>query len=206
MSGKVAFVTGGGGVLCSHFAEALAECGAKVAVLSLNLDKAQAVADRIIASGNEAIALSANVLEEESLKVVEKVVRETYGTCDILVNGAGGNSPKCTSDKEMVNAEELKDSVDGSFFGFDSSGVDFVFDLNYTGTVKTCKVFGEAMAKAGRGNILNVSSMSSYHPMTKVMAYSNAKAAVNNFTEWLACHLAPTGVRVNALAPGFFLT
>jgi len=203
---KVAVVTGGGGVLCGSFAEALAECGAKVAVLDLRLEAAQAVADKIVEAGGDAIGVAANVLELDSLREAEKQVIEKYGVCDILINGAGGNSPKCTAQKEEVTSAELQESLEGSFFGFDTSGIDFVFSLNYSGTVNTCLVFGESMAKAGKGNILNVSSMSSYHPMTKVMAYSNAKAAINNFTEWLACHLAPAGLRVNAIAPGFFLT
>jgi len=206
LSGKVAVVTGGGGILCGAFAKALGQCGARVAILDLAFEAAQKVADEIKADGGEAIAVETNILKRESLIAALDEVTSEMDICDILVNGAGGNHPKGTSDKEMITVEDIKESLKGSFFDFETSGLEFVFALNYIGTINVSQVFGEQMVKSGKGSIINISSMSSFHPLTKVMAYSNAKAAVNNFTEWLAVHLGPTGVRVNAIAPGFFLT
>ncbi|MCJ8332405.1 MAG: SDR family oxidoreductase [Lentisphaeria bacterium] len=206
LSDKVIAVTGGGGVLCGEMAKALAECGAKVAVLSRKQENADTVADAILASGGQALAVSCNVLELDSITAAYEKISSQLGDCDILINGAGGNSPDGTADLETVDSEDIKSQLDKSFFGLTAEGISFVFDLNFTGTVLTTQVFAKAMSEKGQGSIINISSMAAYHPLTKVMSYSASKAAINNFTEWLAVHLAPTGVRVNAIAPGFFLT
>jgi NAD(P)-dependent dehydrogenase (short-subunit alcohol dehydrogenase family) len=206
LKGKVAAISGGGGILCGAMARALAACGAKIAVMDMNLEAAQVVVDDIVAAGGEGLAVACDVTDKAVLTEARNTVESTLGPVDVLVNGAGGNHPKGTAAKEMVNDAELRESLAGSFFEMDSAGLDFVFRLNYQGTVLTSQVFAETMAKRGVGTIINISSMTAYHPLTKVMAYSNAKAAVNSFTEWLAVHLAPAGVRVNAIAPGFFLT
>ncbi|MBQ8952977.1 MAG: SDR family oxidoreductase [Clostridia bacterium] len=201
-SGKVAVITGAGGVLCSAFAKALAQCGAKVAVLDLNLDAAQKVADEIVADGYCAIAVKVNCLEAESLKASHDVVLEKLGPCDILINGAGGNNPRGTTDDEQFDAK-----IEGikTFFDLDPAGVRFVFDLNVIAALMTTQVFAKDMIGRG-GNIMNVSSMNAFRPLTKIPAYSGAKAAVSNFTQWLATYLAKSGIRVNAIAPGFFVT
>lgn len=211
LSGKTAVVTGGSGVLCSEFCRALAACGANVAVIGRNLEKAQKVADDIIADGGSAIALTADVLNKGELEAAKKVVDETFGGCDILINGAGGNNPRGTTTKEYLFPEDLdaenpalKDIV--TFFDLDPEGVKYVFDLNFTGTLLTTQVFARDMAKREHPVILNVSSMNSFRPLTKIPAYSGAKAAVSNLTQWLAVHFAPVGIRVNAIAPGFFVT
>ena len=201
-SGKVAVITGAGGVLCSAFAKALAQCGAKVAVLDLNLDAAQKVADEIVADGYCAIAVKVNCLEAESLKASHDVVLEKLGPCDILINGAVGNNPRGTTDDEQFDAK-----IEGikTFFDLDPAGVRFVFDLNVIAALMTTQVFAKDMIGRG-GNIMNVSSMNAFRPLTKIPAYSGAKAAVSNFTQWLATYLAKSGIRVNAIAPGFFVT
>ena len=203
LSGKTAVVTGGSGVLCSEMAKALAACGANVAVLSRTKAKVDAVADAIIADGGSAIGVSCDVTDRSSVEAANATITNKFGPCDILVNGAGGNSPKGTASKT-----HLKDGndLDGSFFGLDAEGFRFVFDLNIVGTVLPAQIFGEHMAKRGTGNIINLSSMSAFAPLTKVSAYSAAKAAVNNFTQWLSVHLSGVGIRVNAIAPGFFLS
>jgi NAD(P)-dependent dehydrogenase (short-subunit alcohol dehydrogenase family) len=206
LTGKVAAVSGGGGILCSEMAKALAACGAKVAVMDRDLAAAQNVVDGIVSDGGEALAVACDVTDKAILTQARDTIESTLGPVHLLINGAGGNHPKGTAAKEMVSDSELRDSIEGSFFEMDSEGLDFVFRLNYQGTVLTTQVFAETMAKRGTGSVINVSSMTAYHPLTKVMAYSNAKAAVNSFTEWLAIHLAPAGIRVNAIAPGFFLT
>ena len=205
-SGKTAVVTGGGGVLCSSFCIALAERGAKVAVMDLNEDSAKAVADKINAAGGKAIGISANVLNKESLTNAKNKVLDEFGTIDILINGAGGNNPKATTDKEYLFPEDL--SADGdikTFFDLDPKGIGFVFDLNFLGTLLPTQVFSAEMCNGG-GVIINVSSMNAYRPLTKIPAYSAAKSAVSNLTMWLAVHFSKVGIRVNAIAPGFFVT
>ena len=201
-SGKVAVITGAGGVLCSAFAKALAQCGAKVAVLDLNLEAAQKVADEITAEGNCGIAVKVNCLENESLKAAHEEVIAKLGPCDILINGAGGNNPRGTTDDEQFDAK-----IEGikTFFDLDPAGVRFVFDLNVIAALMTTQVFARDMIGRG-GNIMNVSSMNAFRPLTKIPAYSGAKAAVSNFTQWLATYLAKSNIRVNAIAPGFFVT
>ena len=192
LTGKVCVVTGGAGVLCSGFAKTLAACGASVAVLDLNEEMAKKIADEINAEGGKAIGVKANVLERESVEAARDEVVKAFGTCDILVNGAGGNNPKGTTTKET--------------FDLDPKGVEFVFNLNFLGTLIPTQVFARDMAKKDGCSILNVSSMNSFRPLTKIPAYSGAKAAISNFTQWLAVHFSKVGIRVNAIAPGFFLT
>ncbi len=208
LSGKVAVVTGGGGILCSSMAETLAECGAKVAILDLRLENAEKAAERINAAGGIAIGVSANVLERESLLAAKEVVNSKLGPCDILINGAGGNHPKGTTSKEYLDKADAEGSVEGkvSFFDLDPSGISFVFNLNFIGTLLPTQVFAKDMVLKGGGTIINISSMNAFRPLTKIPAYSGAKAAVSNFTQWLATHLSKVGIRVNAIAPGFFLT
>lgn len=201
---KVAVITGGGGVLCSSFAHALAECGARVAVLDLRKEAAQSVADSISAAGGKAIGIACNVLERESLEVAHAEVLAAFGKADILINGAGGNNPKATTDRETFSLSDLDDDTK-TFFDLQPDGVSFVFNLNFIGTLLPTQVF--AMDLVGRdGVILNVSSMNAFRPLTKIPAYSAAKSAVSNFTQWLAVHFASSRVRVNAIAPGFFVT
>ena len=208
LKGKTAVVTGGGGILCSCMAETLAACGAKVAILDLKLDAAQKVADKINAAGGTAIGLSANVLEKESLMAAHEQVKAQLGPCDILINGAGGNHPKGTTSKEFLEKADAQGSTEGkvSFFDLDPAGISFVFNLNFIGTLLPTQVFSRDMALAGKGIIINISSMNAFRPLTKIPAYSGAKAAISNFTQWLATHLSKVGIRVNAIAPGFFLT
>ena len=206
LSGKTAVVTGGGGVLCSCFAEALGECGAKVAVLDLSLDAADAVAKRICANGGTAQAFACNVLEKESILAAGDSVIAAFGNIDILINGAGGNNPRATTYREYLFPEDLTDEADGkSFFDLTPEGIQFVFNLNCLGTLLPTQVFARNMAVHG-GIIINISSMNAYRPLTKIPAYSAAKAAVSNLTMWLAVHLSKVNIRVNAIAPGFFVT
>ena len=208
LSGKTAVVTGGGGVLCSCMAAALAECGAKVAVLDLREEAATAVADAIKAAGGEAMGIACNVLERGSLEQALVGVRAAYGPCDILLNGAGGNHPLGTTSREYLLPEDLTQSVEGfkTFYDLDPKGIEFVFGLNFLGTLLPTQVFTRGMAEAGKGVVINISSMNAFTPLTKIPAYSAAKAAVSNFTQWLAVHMSKVGIRVNAIAPGFFLT
>lgn len=206
LKNKVAVITGAGGVLCSIFAEAIAACGAKVALLDLNEAAAEAVADKIRKNGGEAIAVKVNCLEKESIEAAKAVVDKAFGACDILINGAGGNNPRATTDDETFNPESLEKADGKNFFNLSADSFRFVFDLNVTAAVLTTQVFALDMAKAGSGNIINISSMNAYRPLTKIPAYSSAKAAVSNLTQWLAVHFAGTGIRVNAIAPGFFCT
>lgn len=206
LSGKTAVVTGGGGVLCSCFAEALGECGAKVAVLDLSLDATDAVAKRICANGGTAQAFACNVLEKESILAAGDAVIAAFGNIDILINGAGGNNPRATTDREYLFPEDLTGEADGkSFFDLTPEGIQFVFNLNCLGTLLPTQVFAKNMAVHG-GIIINISSMNAYRPLTKIPAYSAAKAAVSNLTMWLAVHLSKVNIRVNAIAPGFFVT
>lgn len=207
LNGKIAVITGGGGVLCSTLAQALAEQGAKVAILDLKAENAQAVADKINKNGGEAIGVEANVLQLESLKKARQVVVDQLGTCDILVNGAGGNHPKGTTSKPFLELSDLTANEElTTFFDLDPDGVQFVFNLNFIGSLLPTQVFAKDMVGKEGCSVLNVSSMNAFTPLTKIPAYSGAKAAVSNFTQWLAVHFSKVGIRVNALAPGFFLT
>ena len=204
---KVAVVTGAGGILCSDFAKALAECGAKVALLDINLEAAEKFANEINESGGKAIAVKANCLEKASLEEAKAIVDKEFGMCDILINGAGGNNPKATTANEYFDIDALEDSNVQDFFALSPDGFRFVFDLNVTAAFLTTQVFAKDMAKSGNGgNIINISSMNAFRPLTKIPAYSAAKAAVSNFTQWLAVHFANANIRVNAIAPGFFVS
>ncbi len=208
LKGRVAVVTGGGGVLCGNFAKTLAKQGVKVAVLDLNVEAAQKVADEIVADGGVAIAVGCNVLEKESMENARAVINEKLGTCDILLNGAGGNNPKGTTTKETLEKIDLIEKNDDikTFFDLDASGISFVFNLNFLGTLIPTQVFARDMAEKENTCIVMVTSMNAYRPLTKIPAYSAAKAAVKNFTEFMAVHFADVGIRVNAIAPGFFST
>ena len=205
LTGKCAVVTGAGGVLCSDFAKAIAQCGANVALLDINVDASKAVADEIKANGGNAIAIKANCLEKASLEEAKAIINEEFGICDILINGAGGNNARATTANEYFDPATLDDANAQDFFSLSPEGFKFVFDLNVTAAFLTTQVFAVDMAKRGTGgNIINISSMNAYRPLTKIPAYSAAKSAVSNFTQWLAVHFANTGIRVNAIAPGFF--
>ena len=205
LSGKVAVVTGAGGVLCSEFAKVLARAGAKVALLNRTQEKEQKVADAIKAEGGTAIAYGCNVLDkEQTFAVAEQVLRD-LGPCDILINGAGGNNPKATTDKEYYEDGDI-DGDTKSFFDLDEEGVESVFNLNFLGTLIPTQAFARQMLGREGCSILNISSMNAFTPLTKIPAYSGAKAAVTNFTQWLAVHFSKQGIRVNAIAPGFFST
>ena len=206
LNGKVVVITGGAGILCSIFAKAIAKCGAKVAVLDLYVAKACEVADEIVSQGFEAIGVACNVLDKNSIEQAHHHVLEKYGKCDILINGAGGNNPKATTDDEFFNREKLGTPGNKSFFDLDPDGFGFVFGLNFTGTLLPTQVFAKDMIDKPGSTILNISSMNAFTPLTKIPAYSAAKAAVSNFTQWLAVHFAKSGIRVNAMAPGFFST
>lgn len=205
LTGKVAVVTGAGGVICSKIAEALAAAGAKVALLDLNEEKAQQYADAIVADGGVAKGYKANVLEKESLAECHNKVLADLGSCDILINGAGGNNPRATTDKEYFELGDI-DAETKSFFDLQQSGVEFVFNLNFIGTLLPTQEFARDMVGKEGCNIINISSMNAYTPLTKIPAYSGAKAAISNFTQWLAVHFSKVGIRVNAIAPGFFST
>ena len=189
-------------------AKALAKQGAKVAILDLKEESAKAAADEINAAGGTAIGIAANVLEKESLESARAVVEEKFGVCDILINGAGGNHPKGTTSKERLFKEDILNPAEGcnTFFDLDPAGVGFVFNLNFLGTLLPSQVFCKGMALRGQGTVINISSMNAFRPLTKIPAYSAAKAAISNFTAWLATHMSEVGIRVNAIAPGFFLT
>ena len=208
LGGKVAAVTGGAGVLCSCMAKALAECGAKVAVLDLRLEAADKVADEIANHGGTAKGFECNVLDRASLEAANEGIVAAFGDIDILINGAGGNHPKGTTTKEYLFPEDLTGKTPGikTFFDLDPEGVQFVFNLNFVGTLLPTQVFTRAMAERGSGTVVNISSMNAFTPLTKIPAYSAAKAAVSNFTQWLAVHMSKVGIRVNAIAPGFFVT
>lgn len=205
MSNQVVVITGAGGVLCGAMAKEYAKNGAKVAVLDLRLEAAQAVVDQIVAEGGIAKAYAVNCLEKESMEVARQQINKDLGKCTILVNGAGGNNPKGTTTNEYFFKEDIDDEAKVSFFDLDPNGVDFVFKINFLAIFLTTQVFAKDMVETG-GNIINISSMNAYRPLTKIPAYSGAKAAVSNFTQWLAVHFAGAGIRVNAIAPGFFVT
>lgn len=202
-TGKVVVVTGAGGVLCGTMAKAFAQAGAKVAALDLNEDAVKKLADECKAQGYFCEGYKANVLEPEALEAVHAQVLKDLGSCDILVNGAGGNNPRATTDNEYQH--EAKDGQK-TFFDLDAGGVDFVFKLNFQGTLLPTQTFAKDMVEKKSGCILNISSMNAYIPLTKIPAYSGAKAAISNFTQWLATHFAGSGIRCNAIAPGFLVS
>lgn len=202
-SGKVVVLTGAGGVICGAMAKAFAQSGAKVAALDLNEEAVKKLADELKAEGYICEAYKANVLDTKNLEEVHKAVLSDLGECDVLVNGAGGNNPRATTDNEYQH--EAKEGGK-SFFDLQADGVDFVFKLNFQGTLLPTQVFAKDMVERKRGCILNISSMNSYTPLTKIPAYSAAKAGISNFTQWLATHFAGTGIRCNAIAPGFLIS
>jgi len=204
LSGKVVVVTGAGGVLCSMFAKALAKTNAKIALLDLNEEAAKANADEIVKDGGIAKGYKCNVLDKSSLEEVKEAIKADFGTCDILINGAGGNNPKATCDDEYFTQENLGNVK--TFFDLDQAGVEFVFNLNFLGTLLPTQVFAIDMVEKEDASIINISSMNAYTPLTKIPAYSGAKAAISNFTQWLAVHFSKTNIRCNAIAPGFFVT
>ncbi len=199
LSNKVIAITGAGGIICSAFAKALAECGAKVALLDINEEAAAKYAAEI---GENAIAVKCNCLDKASIEEAKKVINDKFGAVNFLINGAGGNNPRASTDNETMSPdlEGVKD-----FFALEESGLKFVFDLNITSAFLTTQVFAPDMIKTG-GNIINISSMNAFRPLTKIPAYSAAKAGISNFTQWLAVHFAPCSIRCNAIAPGFFVT
>ena len=208
LTDKVAVVTGGTGVLGGQFVDALAACGAKVAVLGRRLEETEKKAAEVRQNGGVAIGVAADVLDKESLKAAHDVILEKFGPVDILINGAGGNHPKGTTTKEYLFEEDLKEKANDTttFFDLDPQGVQFVFNLNFLGTLLPSQEFAIDMVNRPGATIINISSMNAFTPLTKVPAYSGAKAAVSNFTQWLAVHMSKVGIRVNAIAPGFFIT
>lgn len=205
LSGKVAVVTGAGGVLCGDFAKVLARAGASVALLDINEAAARKVADEISAEGGIAKAFACDVLKRQTCEETAARVLAEFGPCDIQLNGAGGNNPRATTDKEYFEPGDI-DAETKSFFDLDDAGVSFVFNLNFLGTLLPTQAFARQMVGREGCSILNISSMNAYTPLTKIPAYSGAKAAVSNFTQWLAVHFSKVGIRVNAIAPGFFCT
>ncbi len=206
LKNKVAVVTGGGGILCSEFAKAIAKCGARVAILDLNDDAAKMVAADIVSDGGTAIGIGCNVLQKDSLENAKAIINKELGTVDILLNGAGGNNPKGTTSNDYYSPDD--ENLEGvkTFFDLDPQGIEFVFNLNFLGTLLPTQVFAHDLIGKRDANIINISSMNAFTPLTRIPAYSGAKAAISNFTQWLAVHFSKVGVRVNAIAPGFFLT
>ena len=205
---KTIVLTGAGGVLCSTLAEALAKEGHNIAVLDLRKDAADKVAESITKNGGNAIGVAANVLEKDSLINAKTEINNRFGKCDILINGAGGNHPLGTTSNPFFEMEDLNNKTEGfkTFFDLDAKGIEFTFNLNFLGTLLPTQIFAQDMVGRDGCSILNISSMNAFTPLTKIPAYSGAKAAVSNFTQWLAVHFSKVGIRVNALAPGFFLT
>lgn len=203
LKGKVAVITGAGGVLCSSFAKVIARAGAKVALLDHNLENAEKYAAEIIQEGGIAKAYKCDVINKEICYEISDYVKAEFGNCDILINGAGGNNPQATTDKEYYETGDI-DADTRSFFDLESSGVEFVFNLNFIGTLIPTQAFARQMVGRDGCSIINISSMNAYTPLTKIPAYSGAKAAVSNFTQWLAVYFSKSGIRVNAIAPGFF--
>lgn len=204
LTGKNIVITGSAGAICSSFARELANVGARVALLDINLEKAEALAEDIRKSGAFALAYYANVLDKACLDECAKQVAEDFGSVDMLINGAGGNHPSATTDKEyFFEGDDLDPSLK-TFFSLNDDAIRKVFDLNFTSILLATQAFGKYLVKS-HGSIINISSMNSFRPLTKIPAYSAAKASVSNFTEWLAVHFAPVGIRVNAIAPGFFV-
>nr|WP_319397741.1 SDR family oxidoreductase [uncultured Carboxylicivirga sp.] len=203
---KVAVITGGSGILCSAMARGLASKGVKTAILNRNQESADKVAKEIETTyGTKSVGISANVLDKESLEKALDIIHKELGTIDYLINGAGGNAASATTQAEMITDEYMND-LEKTFYGLQMEGFDNVFDLNFKGTLLPSLVFTKDMLAKKDGVVINISSMNSYTPLTKIPAYSAAKAAINNFTQWMAVHFAQTGIRVNAIAPGFFLT
>lgn len=202
-TGKVVVITGAGGLICGAMARAFAQCGAKVAALDLNEEAVKNLENELVAEGFVCKGYKANVLDPEALKAVHEQVVNDLGKCDILVNGAGGNNPRATTDNEYQH--EHKEGGK-SFFDLDADGVDFVFKLNFQGALLPTQAFAVDMVEKQAGCILNISSMNAYTPLTKIPAYSAAKAGISNFTQWLATHFAGTGIRCNAIAPGFLVS
>lgn len=206
LKGKAAVITGGGGVLCGELARGLSKCGVKVALLDLNKERADQIADSITKDGGTAIGVECNVLDQSSTQKAYQTVIDAFGDFDILINGAGGNSPKASTTNEVFDLKDMDNPDTVSFFDLPKEGFEFVFGLNIMGTLIPTQVFGKHLVKKQGGSILNISSMNAYTPLTKIPAYSAAKAGISNFTQWLAVHFAPVNIRVNAIAPGFFLT
>jgi NAD(P)-dependent dehydrogenase (short-subunit alcohol dehydrogenase family) len=205
LKNRVAVITGGGGVLCGAMARELGRQGVKVAILDILKENAQNVADEIISEGGTAIGIKCDVLDKKNVEAADKEIYSTFGNCDILINGAGGNHPKGTTTDETLNLKNISNSDITSFYDMTPEGFNFVFNLNFLSTLITTQAFSKRMI-SNKGVIINISSMTAPCPLTKVPAYSAAKAAINNFTQWLAVHLAPVNIRVNAIAPGFFET
>ena len=208
LQGKVCVITGGAGVIGTAIAKDMVAVGVKVAILDRDEQKAIEVAGSLSAkstNGGIAKGYKADVLDKKQLEEAKQKINQELGSIALLINGAGGNSPKATTQLEKIEKENLNE-LEKTFYGLDIEGFDFVFDLNFKGTVLPTMVFSRDMLENGKGSILNISSMNSFKPLTKIPAYSAAKASINNFTQWLAVHLAKTGIRVNAIAPGFFLT
>lgn len=208
LNNKVAVVTGGNGVLGSAMTKALAKCGAKLAVLDLTIETDNALVEEINQAGGEAIGVSCDVLDKASIENANQIIEKKLGPVDILINGAGGNHPQATTDNEALEPEDLQ-KIGGemkTFYDLTQEGIEAVFNLNFMGTLLPCQVFTRQMAERKEGVVINISSMNAFKPLTKIPAYSGAKAAVSNFTQWLAVHMAQSGIRVNAIAPGFFLT
>ena len=206
LTDKVAVITGGTGVLCSELCRALAACGAKVAVLGRSREKAAALVEEIAAEGGVARGFSVDVLDKEGLIRVHEEILDCFGPCDILINGAGGNRPEATTDDEYFSMDTLKDPKKKSFFDLSREAFEGVFSLNIQGTLLPTQVFARDMVEREKGCIINISSMNAFTPLTRIPAYSAAKSGVSNLTEWLAVHFAKSGIRCNAIAPGFFLT
>jgi NAD(P)-dependent dehydrogenase (short-subunit alcohol dehydrogenase family) len=206
LNGKVCVITGGAGVIGSVISTGLGFAGVKVAILDINGEQARQTADKVQqTTGTKAACFRANVLDKDSLIEARKQIQAQFGKIDFLINGAGGNSPKATTQLEIMDKNSLKD-LGKTFYGLDMEGFQWVYDLNFKGTLLPTMVMTADMLETGKGSVINISSMNSFRPLTKIPAYSAAKASVNNFTQWLAVHLAQTGIRVNAIAPGFFLT
>ncbi len=206
LKNSVCVITGGGGVIGNVLAQGLAKLNVKIAILDINKELADKAAKSVVEKyDTEAIGVEANVLDKQSLENAKKIILEKFGRIDSLVNGAGGNSPKATTKEEFITDDNVNE-LDTTFFGLELEGFQKVFDLNYIGTLLPTMVFAKEMVERKSGVILNISSMNAYHPLTKIPAYSAAKSSINNFTEWLAVHFAKMNVRVNAIAPGFFLT
>ena len=203
---KVAVVTGGSGVLCSEFCRVLAKAGCKVAIVGISAELGEALEKEIRAEGYEATSFIMNVMDKDSIAKCHQEILAKYGTCDILINGAGGNNPKATTDEEFFTKESLTNDAIKGFFDLDLNGFNFVFNLNMIGTLLPTQEFARDMIGKKDATIINISSMNAFTPLTKIPAYSSAKAAVSNFTQWLAVHFAKEGIRVNAIAPGFFST
>lgn len=205
LTGKTVVVTGAGGVLCSCFAEAAARCGANVALLDLNLEAAEKYASAIREAGFIAKAYKVNVLEKDTLEAAHAAILSDFGPCDILINGAGGNNKRANTTKDYYIPNDVEEGV-VTFFDLDPAGIEFVFNLNFLGVLLPTQVFAKEMVGREGATIINISSMNAFTPLTRIPAYSGAKAAVSNFTQWLATHFSKAGIRVNAIAPGFFLT